>query len=660
MIVNMAVIQFISSPLYEVDFTQFEARSYKNPPPSFDQKIIQVAIRSFIIIQAAALALAGSLYQTASYFGTSFQYHVIGYNSQKNTWEITFDIPLIVLKIAFCVLSSLFCIVTTFTRLFIHKLSINQEDNPLRLFLSASIQLSHIRTKELILEAKHVSDEIQIDTLLTFFDEINFTHTEEIGYMDQGSLKEDEKTYTPDELRSLLQTVLQRIHQKTAFIGTPPSYDIPRLMQFYEQIENALRLSLNKSHQDLVAFENRYGKNCMQYSSSERGQYEEILLTRARMVIDIALTGNHCGGRLMGDAMNSYYGMHQMFMNMDLSLKEHLTELLAHQRKQIAESQIQKHFGNHSQNTHYFNLYLKTLGPLLGIPGTRHIDEPLLSSLDKATYLKLFFEDYNENCIILTIQRHIQAKEGHPLREKITEWLKSEMRTWNQDHYTALYEKELEILRPICHQKYSNAPLPHLFTLFIELIDAAKQKNLLQIKISTISGQTFSLTELLPISWESFLEELFALSQVKSWLGEKYPVLLERRKHEEHLSSLLSQKSLGEKALTSLKRYILEEALPLELEPFQAAFHHASQISQIQKINPFLEQDTIKRILTGIESLETSLYSAINRQRQDEFLGHFPLEDLAENGLSPEMMEWMLVSQGIFFPQELIQKEISL
>ena len=209
--------------------------------------------------------------------------------------------------------------------------------------------------------------------------------------MNPASIKEGSKTYSKEELKEGLKKFIERVKNRTAFLGTPPAYEIIRLFEFYQQIEDATRLSIHKVIDDLQKFTAANGTDTPNYSPSVMNTYKDLLENQARLAIDLAIAGKHCGARYMGDSMGAYYRLHGDGISAQDTLMDNLIETLALKRKEIAARRIAIDLG---QDTHDFSNWMASLGKLLGIPGTQNIVEHLAHPLNIELHLGKFFGDY--------------------------------------------------------------------------------------------------------------------------------------------------------------------------------------------------------------------------------------------------------------------------
>lgn len=491
----MPTITFIERPRFVIDFKQY------SPEVESKQTVQNTAFKALKLIPVIVASLAEASYLTFKHSGSSFKVIVLGFYGDWSKFQLPADFYLVVFKVAFWVLGLGWCTVTTTLRLTSEKL-FPTSSQFLKNYADGGIDIRHIKTNELGIDVSEVHADVQIDNLAQIFKEINFTDRQREGYMAPSSRKEGDKTYTEAELSDALNVFIHNVKNRVAFLGTPPAYDMPRLSAFYQQIENAVRYSIDKSNKDIAAFKALNGDG--NYAGEELKKYNGLLEDRARIAIDLAIAGKHCGARYMGEAMTVYGNMRGELANDNGSLADCITELLARKRTEIANQHIQQHLGS---GTHAYNKYMANLGQVLALPGTQNIIEHLDTTFDRSQFLKLFFQHYTVDFIIATIQAEIKRSQG--FREKILDWIRDYPSDWKKSDYAAAVEQfttqALSQLNP-----ESVSPAMQNAIQFQKLVDHLK------------------ICEGLPVlgdDMDKFIEQLFELEAVKLFQGTDFAEL---------------------------------------------------------------------------------------------------------------------------------------
>lgn len=600
---------------------------------------------SFHLIRVFFISLKDSVYTNIGSAGTSFKYIVLNLNNGRFPFQ---NIHLVAFKVVFWVTAMGWGTIATTVRLFLERTSPGHSLF-LKQFASHEMNVDHIKTEELELDTSSVPESIQVSTLNDLFQKINFTEENAPGYMAPGALQEGDKHFTPEQLQENLKTFIHRINTREAFLGTPPAHDMPRLMDFYQQMENAVRLSIYKVKKDLDVFKEQ-NIDLKALSVEKEREYKDLLEIQARVALDLAIAGAHCGARYMGESMDVYYSIyHKEGIQNGKDLQGTLIEILAKKREEIAKGQIQKHLGT---DAHNFTKYMTNMGKLLGIPGTKNIIEHLSTSIDIYQLLEYFFKEYTVDTIIDTIQGTIKTSKD--FREKITDWIKDQVNDWNREKYENIDPIVTEIEKIRTSNPKTPEPALHLQMMQQLLVDLKKDKGILSTILPTID-----------VDWNNFLTEFFGLSEVKNRLKNRLPqnggesdyaYMIRRLEYVNALKKSCSESVLGSACLKELKEWIKSNSfIPIPPSVYLPRFMEETKIKNMKAAlathNILMEEGTLSRMLTGEVGLEAAIKEGQERARQNAFLASFDLEEMAENGISKKLIEWILVSQKILRPQ---------
>ena len=565
---------------------------------------MQTVITSpFELLRAIFIAVGRSASSVLGYSWISFKHNVLGYYGSLSNYTPPSDFYLVMFKVVLWSLGVVWCFTTTTLRLFIEQ--INPPSNAfLATYTNSMIDTAHICTKEQAIDVSHVPQDVSVEMLRTFFDAINFTDPEKPGFMAPLSRQEDKTIYTVEELQDGITTFINNVKGRVPFLGTPPAYDTPRLMAFYQQIEDAIRFSIHKVSQDLANFQERYGDKPDTYDDEQKKEYKDLLEKRARLAIDMAIAGKHCGGRFMGEAMNTYMSL-KGEAEMSGTLQDCLKELLATTRAKIAQKQVFLLMGS---STHGYSNYMASLGKPLGIPGTSNVIDYLSDDFDMDAALRLFFQEYTVDCIIDAVQNKI--KKSQFFRENIIDWLKDQVGLWNQGNQNV--NELVQQIQLIIASKIE-PKVPKEVLLFNKLI-------------THLSGEKITLPS--ENKLDDFVVEVFALDASKEWLKAQFPSLdvVSRQREKNNIIQKLKEESLG----------------------FEQV-----KIAAIRKIVP-IPPETVSRVLQGTVILQEAVQSSVDLERRNEFINSLLLNNIEKEGVSSELLEWLLVSQEILLPQEVV------
>ncbi len=618
----------IDKPRYTINFAQFLPEDKRKAEFQLLQKVYNFGVTIIEFIGVVISSVFNAAYLTLRYSMTSFVRLVF------DSFGIT-DFYLAAFKIGYWAFSMGFTFVATAGRL-VMKAYAPPNDLYLGRFIEEGVDPRHIQTKGIKLDASKVPAEIKIGNLLELYDQINFTCHGEPGYMAPTTRQEGESPYSAGELRENLETFIKNVNGRVAFLGTPPAHDTVRLNAFYQQIEDGVRLSIHKATGNLETFLAKHSDAATSKDPEITRQYKNLLEDRARLVIDLAIAGKHCGARYMGEVMSSYFSLYGDAEPTG-TLGDTLIELLAAKRNEVAQGQIQEHFGT---NTHGFSKYMQNMGGLLAIPGTENVIEHLSQSFDTASYLTSFFRVYNEDCIIDTIQA--QIKQSGTFREQIIDWLKEQVgEEWRPEGAPnqEVLEKELG-------------------DLIAEPVDTTSMEGDIQLLIDLLAyldKEGVKLPEL-DEGWNSFVQNLFTLDESKAWFNDKFAdeQTLDRLRRRQTLIQKLSTGVLGSVLGT---RYSENKSINLDVQ-VKEKLRHLATVEKLKK-RVMISEETLMRVLEGGASLKEVMGDYIKKPIQSQFLAALNIENMKEDGLSPVMMEWLLDFHKIFVPKNVEKADLS-
>ncbi|MFS8562996.1 MAG: hypothetical protein LVR00_01125 [Rhabdochlamydiaceae bacterium] len=472
-----------------------------------------------------------------------------------------------------------------------------------------AINLEHIRCKDSTIDMSGVPDTVQVNDALTLFDEANFNDPDGLGYVNPRGTP----TYLRDRLK---EKTLSYINNRTPFLGTPPASDIPRLLAFYQHIENAVRFSIHTVNEDLRKFKEAHPGSVTDYDVATRREYTNLLENKARVALDLVTAGEACGARLAAE-INTIYSYCAKKSNVPVgeTLEDVLIELLAQKRKEIALAQINQHGKG---DAHFYSQYLENMGLPLSIPGTANIIEHLSSNFNLPLYLKRFFEEYTIDCILDTVNQAIKTSE--PLRRLIYDWIKDQEKDWKEEEYAALVQQRIEGIQEIQRKQIDAAEIPAALQTFSILAakhreELSKAKNTedwlkIIVELEEVKG-----TALLPLIQMLLKSGLF----VKDCIDHLY-------QHHKAGSSLNSED-----------------------------FFRKMKILEIRNLMPALEKRQVEQMLATPALIPERVRDITDRERKEEFrevlLDKNGIESILQKGLSPKLLEWIIVSHRILYPQ---------
>lgn len=610
------------------------------------QRIKAATSTSFDYISAFFSALASASYGLIYSIIPSFSYSVLGLRRGiPATIEVLFFKTIV--WAASLTLSFVLAVYSRFSQNLGRDLKENQET---LMSLSKTLDSRHFKTKELALDTSNVPDNVTVESLLDMFDQINFDYRENPGYMAESSRQEGRTTYTSQNLRKNLQNFVKNVKNRVPFIGTPRSHDIIALMKFYQQIEDAVRLSIHKSNEDLRAFQARSGTNTNAYSTEALNEYRNILEDRSRLVIDLAIAGAHCGARFMGDSMSVYDNFYGGGTQTQATLEDTLIEILAHKRKQIVGGMVQEAAGDRGVDTHIYARHMALLGEILGLPGTKGVVEHLSARLNRTETLKKFFEHYTQETIIESINEKWQdVKNGSAFRDQIYDWLTNLRGDWNKQKYTTFLEsKEIQEFRfrleSLKTREVDTTQEMHRLNLLLQLIKSIPPDSKVNVTVNdwdaflvTLLAAEANEADPLFQAKKTFRDEIdkLARDRVPDNIASQIKMLtkIESRKIIDKMKTAFSSQTLGAELVSSLVSFNNGDSLQIDTDPFIEIFSKPKRHNEVLLLFRSLGDDQTSASASEASEAATALSSAhIEADSVSRFLdGSLPAKELLEN-----------------------------
>jgi hypothetical protein len=583
-------------PDFTIDYEKYSSPS--NPDVSLLERVRSAVVFPLSCVAAFALSLGRATRLTVWNAPISFLRIIVGYRG-VDPWDVPSGLKEVSSRIVRWVLGLGLNILKKTSegvesRIHLQFGRLSQEE------IGPDLNLRHLRMQHREISITHVPEQVKIEKLMDLCKEINFTDPSLPGYMFPLTRREGSKDYTIEELEQGLARFIHHVRNRVPFIGTPPEFDIDGLEKFYRQIEDAVRFSMHTSDSKL--------KQCSQSSP----EYQNLLEDRARIALDLAIAGHHCGARYMGDAMELYNYFNAGAQCVSVSLEDQLVEILSRTRLAIAREEAGAKLGS---DVHGFSKYLQVMGPLLGLPGTANVIEHLMSTptFDIQESVHSFFKRYTVPVSIEAVCNHYRTSSS--FRDQVAQWLVSSMGDWKREEYEGNIPAQVEQINVICKAHIEALPKDvETFDRVIEWVGAHKKD---------------------------------PQRSIDHYLCEAGRDLSDRS-----VSSIFSQNRLGTELFEEFATALATEDLS---EDFRARCIQrlalVEKIREVQKVIPELLSETIERIIRGVTPTQEAVCDTAHRERAQEFLGAIlPLD--AENTLSPELIEWMLVHHQIFLPQK--------
>lgn len=297
------------------------------------------------------------------------------------------------------------------------------------------------------------------------------------------------------------------------------------------------------------------------------------------------------------------------------TLENVLIELLAQKRKEIALAQINQHGKG---DAHFYSQYLENMGLPLSIPGTANMIEHLSRNFDLPLYLKRFFKKYTIDCILDTVNETIKTSE--PLRRLIYDWIKDQEKDWKEAEYAALMQQRIGGIQQILENQIDSAKIPQALQTFSNLVATHREELL------TAQNRRDSLNS------------IAKLEKVKE--TALLPLI----------QMLLKSEVFAKDCIDHLYQHLMTGS---SLDPED--FFRKMKILEIRNLMPTLEKRQVEQMLADPASIKELVIDVTNRERKEEFreklLAQNGIESILDNGLSPKLLECIIVSHRILHPQ---------
>lgn len=406
-------ITLIDSPHFSVNLDKYGKELHVHET-SLASKVKSAAVLPFIFLKKLFVALAQAGYITLKSSGASFKYIVLNCHENKDLPKLPFpgDMPTIVYKvvcwIAYMPIS--FCVTTL--RLLIQR---TQGETGEKAFLSrfagGEMNVSHIVPSNLLANVSEVPSDFKALDLLKMFREINFREPSSIGYMG-GFLKDDE------QFDGALKSLLELIDDQASS---------PETMH-YSFYQN-LRIAIHDIAQSLDELKKRDLILPDQLKElHKRHEFIGLILTQ------LARAASHWDIRDADDLVQLSRTPNQKSLVVCAGLHSQLRAVLAEEQRGIAKRKLMPfNFFDYF----VYATYVSSLGNTVSIPGMNSFVSYLAESRIYLRFnycestLQAFFNEYNVNHIIATVQKAV--KESQALRDSIIEWVKAQRGDWQTD-----------------------------------------------------------------------------------------------------------------------------------------------------------------------------------------------------------------------------------
>lgn len=444
-----------------------------------------------------------------------------------------------------------------------------------------------------------------VDELLKLFDTINFTDPNEPGYINPSTLKDDGEPVNKDQLKGYLSQFVSRIQNKEPFLGTPSKEDKKTLSQYYENLETIVRHVI---------------------ASLKTDPDKESV---ARALIDLAVAGNHCGGRYIGEAMAIY-----QLRCTSVNNEEILPRIISKIVQRLQQGAVEQVMGNWRE-VHAYNRIISTIGKDRSIRGSDQVIDSLSNPVDEETR-KEWLDKYDSIFtakalveltadVLNTEYAGTDAKTGMKWQDFITDWFKDHMPSdWNKEKFDPILVKTEELIKSNASRKEiasflmnEGAYLPPVPDPF-KAIEEARKQNAVQAGIEAwkdvCSSEEYNsikrgydqIIQRKESSIHDAVSEISGFDLWSSYLSSEDQEKLKESLHAIESNQKLSADEKREQANLLIEKYVPNQQQQVELkqisEKIQEQISQGKNLSDALVVVPQNVRDTLLRNIQGKQS----------------------------------------------------------
>jgi len=262
---------------------------------------------------------------------------------------------------------------------------------------------------------------VVVDELLEFFDELNIQKQQRADYFDYKKMLRQTSKERIQDLREVLREFIQKVKERTDYTGTPS--DDNEREQFYQTIENALCHVIHKL---------KLQKN-LEVTRKQKRDFIVVLLEE----------GELCGGKIYTTAVDLYF---KIVKGKNPTLENNILSSLAEFRKILFNALVP----DNEQNVHDFNFLMRKIGVELGIPGAFELSnfhDPYIGMPVKTNRAKKrFFELYTPYTAIQEWLKPKLKNEGNFREKFLAFWQQNVDDSWGKDMHNDI-RMEVERLK---------------------------------------------------------------------------------------------------------------------------------------------------------------------------------------------------------------------
>jgi len=280
-------------------------------------------------------------------------------------------------------------------------------------FSPFEINPAHFTKGNLNIRVPAPARNIPLEGFLTHFDELNTNNPDAQNFFDLHKVAIDAGTSNKARLREILQAMILKVKNRTAFLGTPREGS-PALQEFYQNIDNALKNILLKLEE---------------LRARDRVAYKAL---QQAVMFDILCMMNHCGGRYFSVSVCGYL---KFARGQQLTFADDIYQSLADFREVLMQATIP----NGAHSVHDYNNLVRRIGRKYGLPGYQvfeSFDDPF-QHVDVARSETQFKKSYITKAIVKEWLSGTFTEGTY--REKYIDWQKSQnAKKWDLARYAPI------------------------------------------------------------------------------------------------------------------------------------------------------------------------------------------------------------------------------
>lgn len=256
--------------------------------------------------------------------------------------------------------------------------------------------------------------EPRVELLLALLRKINFSDKKGPGYRDPEKIVDSGgDKVSPEQLIEGIQTLSKAINYRIPYHGTPSADQPEELEVWYQYLESLVKHILVSS-------------------------INEDADANAPFIIELAISGLHCGTRSLDDAQHGY----NTKFNQPKTVQETILGFIEKFKLGIVQDMVDL---THSHNVHIKNKILQVIDEECGIPqGEKkkrfYFNDPIPpKGIDKEKIMLIFNSKFDASAIIDLVDKAINGHPSQIDKELIIDWFKDNIpKDWKSDKYEYL------------------------------------------------------------------------------------------------------------------------------------------------------------------------------------------------------------------------------